>query len=129
MNRSNQRQWIIKVIFQMDFNDEANLDEVLSNHDLENETFVKDSVISILENLEKIDEIISENLTSWTIDRLPKIDKAILRTSVNEFIIDKSVPVQVSINEAVEIAKEYSDEDSYKFINGVLSSVARKYHG
>ena len=61
MNRSNQRQWIIKVIFQMDFNDEANLDEVLSNHDLENETFVKDSVISILENLEKIDEIISEN--------------------------------------------------------------------
>ncbi|NLW51777.1 MAG: transcription antitermination factor NusB [Tissierellia bacterium] len=129
MNRSSQRQWIIKIIFQMDFNEESNIDEVLINHELENEPFIRESVVSILENQEQIDSLISDNLTSWTIDRLPKIEKAILRTSVNEFIIQKSVPVQVSINEAVEIAKQYSDQDSYKFINGVLSAIARKHHG
>lgn len=127
MDRSTQRQWIVKILFQLDFNDfdDIDLEKILENHELQNEQFIKESIISIHNNIENIDKIISDKLTNWTIDRLPKIDKAILRTSVNEFVIQETVPTNVSISEAVEIAKIYAEESSYKFINGVLSAISK----
>ena len=98
------------------------IEQILENHEIEAGDFLKESLISITENLEKIDQIINTK-TNY---RLSKLDRAILRVSINEFYIQKSVPVSVSINEAVENAKIFSTEDSFKLINGILSSVAKE---
>lgn len=72
---------------------------------------------------EEVDSILSNNLENWTIDRIGNIDKAILRLAIYEMKYETSIPVNVSINEAIELAKIYGDDDSGKFINSVLSKV------
>lgn len=130
MSRKLAREWIVKFIFQLSINEE------FDNYDLEkfcihyeiNENqmvFIKESVDSIVKNLEIIDSKIEKKLIGWDMKRLFNIDKAILRVATNEILFNDNIPSKVSINEAVEIAKKYSSEDSYKFINGVLGSIAR----
>ena len=81
--------------------------------------------MGVWSNLEKIDVIISENLQGWTITRISKVALAILRLSVYEIMFSDAVPVSVSINEAVELAKKFGGDDDPSYINGVLGSVAR----
>ena len=78
-----------------------------------------------VENLSAIDEIIKSNIRNWEFDRLAKVDLAILRTSVFEMKYQNDVPASVTINEAIEIAKSFGADDSYKFINGVLDNIRR----
>jgi transcription antitermination protein NusB len=78
-------------------------------------------------NLPKIDKIITEIAPEWPIDKLNAIDLAILREAVYELIIDKSQPLKVIIDEAVEIAKTYGGSGSPAFINGALGNLASKY--
>jgi N utilization substance protein B len=80
----------------------------------------------VLENLEKIDEVISNHLSKdWEFSRLDNVDKAILRLGVYE-ILFTDLPYQVAINEAVEIAKLLSTQNSTKFINGMLDKIAKE---
>jgi N utilization substance protein B len=72
-----------------------------------------------------LDEIINKHVDTWPVEKLAYIDKNILRIAVYEIYNLQSVPVKVSINEAIELAKKYGSESSYKFINGVLGSVVR----
>ncbi len=127
MDRTSQRQWVVKVIYQIEFYDidKIEIDEILDNHEIKEFSFIQSSVRSIVENMEEIDQIISDNLYNWNIKRIPLMDKAILRVAINEFVIQKSVPTSVAINEAVENAKLFSNAESYKFINGVLSSISK----
>lgn len=127
MDRKTQRSWVFKIIYQLEFNtfDRLNLSKVLAQHQLEASGFIYDSILSILDNLTKIDALIDKYTLNQSQAKISKVDQAILRTSINEFAVEKSVPVSVSINEAVELAKMYSKDDAYKFINGVLSSVAK----
>ncbi len=76
---------------------------------------------------EDIDKIISELAFGWDIDRLFKIDKNILRISIAEIIFIKDAPHKVVIDEALELAKKYSTDDSPSFINGILAKVVEKY--
>ena len=80
---------------------------------------------TIVEHRQKIDELIRTSLVDWNFDRLPKIDRAILRMAVGE-IVFLETPVQIAINEAVELGKRYSDEEGYRFINGVLRRVSKQ---
>ncbi len=127
MDRKSQREWVVKVLFEMDFNNYQleDLERLLENHELTNEKFIRNSLTSAYSNLEEIDNLIIKHLKKLSFDNISRTDKAILRTSINEFVFDKSVPTSVSINEAVEISKKYSREDSFKFINGILSSIAK----
>lgn len=129
MDRKSQREWIVKIIFQMSFNESKleDLETILRNHELIDEEFIKDSVYSTFSNLDRIDQIIKKYITKLPFNKMSNMDKAILRTSINEFVIQKTVPTSVSINEAVDIAKKYSKEDSFKFVNGILSSVAKEF--
>ena len=74
---------------------------------------------------EEADEIIKRNLKGWTIDRISKVSLAILRMAVYEMMYMDDIPVNVSINEAVELAKKYAADDDFAFINGTLGSVSR----
>lgn len=78
-----------------------------------------------IENLKAVDDLIKHNIRNWEFDRLSKVDLAILRTSVFELKFQDDVPPGVTINEAVEIAKSFGTDDSYKFINGVLDNIRR----
>jgi N utilization substance protein B len=75
----------------------------------------------------EIDKIIEECAPEWPIDKIAKIDLVILRIAIFETIFGKKTPVKVAIDEAVEIAKEFGNDTSHKFVNGVLGTVVEKY--
>lgn len=91
---------------------------------------VDDAVSSLAINVEalrlKTDEMIVEHSHAWTINRMPAIDRNILRLAIYELIQRPEVPVAVVINEAVELAKRFSTEESGKYVNGILSTIAKK---
>ena len=72
----------------------------------------------------RIDRLISANATGWSIERMPNVDRAVLRIAVYELLDEPDVPLAVVIDEAVELVKQYSTEDSGRYVNGVLASVA-----
>ena len=88
--------------------------------------FYKSLYTSTVANRAKIDEIIKKTSLNWEMERMPAIDRSILRMAVCEMMILSDAPVAVIIDEAIELAKKYSTEKSGKFINGVLDSIARQ---
>ena len=82
-------------------------------------------IAGTIEQIEAIDAMIQKHLQHWTFERLRKVDLAILRVGVYSIVYQKDIPVQISIDEAIEIAKEYGSEDSYRFINGVLDGIRK----
>lgn len=88
--------------------------------------FYKTLYLSTTENRAKIDEIIKKTSLNWEMDRMPAIDRSILRMAVCEMMILSDAPVAVVIDEAIELAKKYSTEKSGKFVNGLLDSIARQ---
>ncbi len=87
--------------------------------------FVKDLVLGTLEHRDESDEVIGPLLQGWTIERLPTIDRLLLRMGTFELHHRPQTPRPVIINEAVELAKRFSTEDSGRFVNGVLSSLLK----
>lgn len=77
-----------------------------------------------LEDREAINHLISESAIGWKISRMNKVDLAILRLATTELMLMEDIPTQVAINEAMELAKVYSGDEAYSFINGVLGKVA-----
>ena len=85
--------------------------------------FLTQLVNGAVENKEIIDETIKKNLENWTLERLATVDRNLLRLSVYELLYCKDTPPNVVMDEAIEIAKLYGDDQSSKFINGVLSKI------
>jgi len=96
--------------------------------DEELKTFAGLIVSGTIENIDTIDSDIKKHLEHWAFERLKKVDLAILRVSVYSLIFQTDIPAQITIDEAIEIAKEYGAEDSYRFINGVLDAVWKEHH-
>lgn len=94
---------------------------------LENQSEVKNYTVKIAEeyhdNSEEVDNLIQKYSNGWDISRLVKIDKDILRIAITELLHIKETPIKVVVDEAVELAKKYSTEDSSSFINGILAKV------
>lgn len=129
MNRTELRKKIMTILYQIFLYDSTNIEydvkEVIKESmPIENE-FVNNVVNGVLEYKNDIDKIANKNLNDWTIDRLGKTDQAILRMGIYELVYTDT-PEVVAINEAVELAKEYSDEKVKNMINAVLDNI---YHG
>lgn len=125
--RHELREIVFKILFQLDNND-LDLEAVLEleDEDVKDNTYVRQSLVDVISKKQEIDTIISENLKGWTVERLSKMDRQILRIAIYE-ILYSDIPYKVSINEAVELSKKYSEkDDSYKFVNGVLKGVVEK---
>jgi len=101
--------------------DEKNSDDV--EESIQN--FASLLIAGTIENLQEVDELISRRLEHWDFSRLNRIDLAILRISVYSFLFMKDVPVSVVIDEAIDIAKDFGTDDSYRFINGVLDGIRK----
>ncbi|MBI2634221.1 transcription antitermination factor NusB [Candidatus Peregrinibacteria bacterium] len=91
--------------------------------------FARTTLAGIIENKNEILKIIAEHAPQWPVDKIAKVDRAILEIGVYEIVCASDIPPVVAINEAVEIAKHFGDESSPKFVNGVLSTIMKKYHG
>ena len=131
MSRKTAREAAFKTIFEIPFHAEAELSEiidfnVLNMEDIENKNdseYFQSIVGKCWDNIRKIDDEISNHLKTWSIDRISKINLSILRLAMTEILFDDDIPYQVSINEAVELAKKFGDDDSPAFVNGILASV------
>lgn len=130
MGRKKAREGTMQLLFQMasteDY-EEDNLEIYLNNFEFDEkeELYIKDAIFKIVENLSFIDENIEKHLEGWSIYRLAKVDLSVLRIAVYEILYRDDIPLEVSINEAIEITKKYSKEDSFKFVNGVLGGFVR----
>jgi N utilization substance protein B len=98
--------------------------ELLSELPLAPVEYAVQLVTGMTERLDDVDELISGHSSGWAIERMPAVDRCILRIATYELISELDVPVAVAIDEAVELAKEYSTEDSPRFVNGVLAAIA-----
>ncbi|MHB1000720.1 MAG: transcription antitermination factor NusB [Armatimonadota bacterium] len=130
-SRRAAREIALNILYQVDVAkippDEA-LKVALENTDLDSTAadFTTELVRGTLEHQKSIDSKLTEFSVGWDLQRQPAVDRNILRMSIFEILYLDYVPASVSINEAVELAKKYSTEDSGKFINGVLGSLVRK---
>lgn len=86
--------------------------------------FVRELVLGVIKNREKIDGTIREFAPAWPIDQISLVDRNVLRLAIYEILLDNKVPMKVAINEAVELAKKFGGDHSSKFVNGVLGSVS-----
>ncbi|WP_297280694.1 transcription antitermination factor NusB [uncultured Anaerococcus sp.] len=123
MKRSDQREWVFKLIYEDSINKIDDVEKTLENHDLMDEEFIRKSIISYNKNYESIENILKQSLKN-RYKRLSKVEKAILFLSINEMNY-MDIPVSVSINEAVELAKTYSDEKDYQMVNSVLGKIVK----
>lgn len=128
MSRKVARESTMKLLYEMEMNkefSEEKIEDFLSYKDYsKNEIdYIKDIAENFIEKKDKIDELIDKNVKNWSLDRLSKVDLSILRIAVYEIYYREDIPKEVSINEAVEIAKKYSTDESSKFINGILGGL------
>ena len=129
MSRRELREQIFKFIFRVEFNSKEEMaeqekfffedDELVIKE--EDAAYISTKSNKILEKLEEIDEMINQQAKGWTTERLSKVDLTIIRLAVYEIKFDEDVPTGVAINEAVELAKKFGQEESSGFVNGVLA--------
>ena len=127
-NRSELRRKCMTILYQIIVYDrmhiEYNVDEIIAEVSLIDSEYIKEIVYGVLTYKNEIDKLANKYLDGWTIDRLGNTDIAILRMGIFELLYTNT-PDVVAINEAVELAKNYSDDSVRKMINGVLDKI---YH-
>uniref|UniRef100_A0A7V4NFT7 Transcription antitermination protein NusB n=1 Tax=Fervidobacterium pennivorans TaxID=93466 RepID=A0A7V4NFT7_FERPE len=127
--RRKLREAVVKALFQLDFRPDEFEDILRDTLNDEKIQEVKKDVERYLkrirENREIIDEIISKYLLNWDFGRVSYIDRSILRLGAYELLYEMDVPIEVTLDEMVEIAKKYGSEESGKFVNGVLDKIAK----
>jgi len=131
MNRSQAREQAFKLLYsvevQQDYSEEQ-INLYIENNEIANEEikeYILSTINGIKANKEDIDELIKTNLKEdWKLERLPKINVSLLRLAIYE-IIYKKIPYKVAINEAVELAKKYGEDNARSFINGILASIVK----
>ena len=131
MSRREARRGLMKLLYQMDMNDDYSdeaVDFYFENSDLKEDEveFIREHILGMIDKFDEIDEIIKSNLEGWSLERISNIDRQILRIAVYELYFT-STASNIVINEAVEIAREYSSNEAPKFINGILGTIFRKF--
>ena len=134
MNRRSLREQVFKLLFRAEFNTPEEMPEqekfFFESGDFvatpEDQAKISEKCTKILALIPELDQEISEKLEGWKIDRLGKVDLTILRMAVYELKYMPEVPVGAAINEAVELAKKFGQDNSGQFINGILAKFARQ---
>lgn len=132
MNRSQVRELAFKLLYQIEIQKEVNKEDIdlfFENNQINSEEakeYIEDVVNGVSKEVKTIMEEIEKNLKKdWEIDRISKINLALLKLAIYE-IKYKEIPFKVVINEVVELAKKYGEETSSMFINGILASVVKE---
>ncbi len=129
--RRSSRELALKFLYQFELN-EGNVDEQMESFMERNsskdeiDVFMKELVEAVIKHKKEIDEIVQKFSDNWVLDRMTVIDRNILRIGTCELLFNFSTPPKVAINEAVDIAKKYGNEDSPEFINGILDKIYKE---
>ena len=133
MTRTQQREHIFKLLFQIDFISKKEIDEhlqvFLDNLDgvsKDDKEAIKDRFLKALSYVSEIDDLLNSKVTGWKTKRMNKVDLSVLRLAIYEMKYDDEVPVGVAIDEAVELAKKFSSKNGPSFVNGVLAKIVKE---
>ncbi len=133
MSRRELREHLFRMLFRKEFHERNELNEQIDMYfknleqpKKEDLDYLKAKFDKIMENIEEIDAKIEAASSGWKLSRLGKVDLTILRLAVYEVAYDEDIPTGVAINEAVELAKKFGEDQSASFVNGILAKVANK---
>lgn len=129
MTRNEAREILMQIIFELDANKNMDADtaaalaaeRLAGNHISRGSKLLND----IIENIDEVDRLINKYSRSWKTGRMPKVDLAVMRLATGEIKYSDDIPDAVAINEAINLAKKYSTEQSSRFIHGVLGAIAK----
>lgn len=130
MNRRKSREIAMKLLFEMSINKEK-YEVIIENFKESTDVDIKDidmvyitkALAGVHENIAEIDKNIEKHLIKWKLNRLSKMNLAILRISTYEIFFEEEIPGKVSVNEGIELAKKYGEDSSPAFINGILAKM------
>ncbi len=132
--RSQSRELALQILYQADIK-QIPVDEFISDfwkHLMDEQPlpnavreYAQTLACKTFENLKKIDEVVEQYTENWEMDRMAYVDRNILRLSTYELLYQQDVPMKVVLNEAVELAKRFGEDDSSKFVNGILDKIAK----
>lgn len=132
MNRSAAREQAFKLLYSLEIQQLNKLEQIelyLENYEITDEKtkqYIVDTVQGIIEKEEEIKQLIADNLkTEWQLERIPKVNISLLKLAIYE-IKYKKIPYKVAINEAIELAKKYGEDNDPSFINGILASIVKQ---
>ena len=139
ITRRQAREITLALVFDFGFNSEEKPEELLDlyvryfpeadeaeiTEQVKDDEYISKVYFGVAEKVDDLDKIIKNCSLKWKIERMSRVSVSILRIALYELLYMDSIPTEVSINEAVELAKKYDNDDSYTFINGVLGAVTR----
>lgn len=133
MSRKKTRELIVRFLFQLEARQEdytCLIDDFIQDNPMETEDreFFIQNIEGTVKSLDEIDGFIKDKLKNWTLERIPKVDLAVMRNALYEMLYRDDIPIKVSINEAVNLVKKYSEPDSSVFVNGVLGNIVRQHN-
>lgn len=128
--RTQAREIALQFLYQQDIRKDdwmANINEfeILENADEAVSDFASMLIKGSLENISKLDDIIASSAQNWQLKRMATVDRNILRMATYELLFKEDIPIKVSINEAINLAKKFGDAESGKFVNGILDKIKR----
>lgn len=134
MSRREVREQIFKLLFRIEFNERQDMPEQIQLFFTEEEkpisekqqTEITKKYEKIIEKLSEIDSMLDEKADKWSVKRMGKVDLTLLRLAIFEIEFDEDIPTGVAINEAVELAKKFGQNESPAFINGILAKFAKQ---
>ena len=129
--RRKSRELALQGLYQIEISEDQagdvlKLDWVESKIDREMEDFTRKLINGTLNHIQEIDQYIQKYSPNWNLSRINILDKNLLRFSIYSLLYQKEIPSTIIINEAVDIAKKFCEDDSYKFINGILDEANRE---
>jgi transcription antitermination protein NusB len=129
-SRHQARERALQLLFQYDIHGKPGLwlDVFWKENEATDDVkaFAERLVAGVLKNKKELDALIGKHATNWKISRMPIVDRNILRAGVYELLWMDDVPAKVTVNEAIELAKSFGDDDASKFVNGILDQVLNK---
>lgn len=133
MGRHEQREQVFMLLFRVEFHDPADMPEQVklfleNSEDISSSKdgdYIRNRCQAVREKLPEIDRLINENTQGWDTSRMGKVELAVLRLAVYEMRFDDDIPAGVAIDEAVEIAKKYGQENSGGFVNAILAKILK----
>ena len=127
-NRRQSREIVFGLVYELDFNREYNIEELYANaleeREIEENDFIRSLFFGVAEKLEEIDSLIKEKSEGWNLDRISRVSRAAMRLCIYEMKW-ADTPMNIAINEAVEIVKKYDDIKAKGFVNGILNAIAK----
>lgn len=136
-NRHKGREWACQILYGWSFSrdlEDNYLDKCFKHfadeqfeYNLDARNFAWDLLKGVQDNLETLDYLIAAYSQNWRLDRIARVELAILRLSLYEMLFREDIPVKVAINEAIELSKKFGDSKSSKFVNGIMDAIGKRW--